>query len=217
MKIWYQRFEFAIVQISPDVPCGVVAHRIVGGSEAERHSIPWQVGLVQQGRSYPFCGGTLIGSSHVISAAHCTEGISDFNVLVGEHNITDENDGTAYSVESIHQHPSYDSSAFEYDFAIIKLREKVPLGNKAIHACLPTEELSDEFFMGSNLTVSGWGRLSDGGDASYVLHKVQVPFVPNDVCNEKYNGIINNVMLCAGNIENGGVDACQGDSGGKYY
>ena len=44
----------------------------------------------------------------------------------------------------------------------------------------------------------------------------KVPFVPNDVCNEKYNGIINNVMLCAGNIENGEVDACQGDSGGKY-
>lgn len=136
-------------------------------------------------------------------------------MLVGEHSITDGNDGIAYSVESFHQHPGYDSSSFENDFVIIKLRGKVPLGNKAVHACLPTEDLSDEFFLGSNFTVSGWGLISDGGDRPYVLHKVQVPFVPNDVCNEKYQGIIKNVMLCAGNIENGGVDACQGDSGGE--
>ena len=172
---------------------------------------------MQKGNKYPFCGGTLIGSRHVISAAHCTEAVSEFDVLVGEHDITDETDETVYSVESFHQHPDYNpSSNFEYDFVIIKLNEKVILGDKAIHACLPSTELDDEYFSGLNLTVSGWGRLSEGGNASYVLNKVDVPFVPNEICDEKYNGIITNAMLCAGNIEDGGVDACQGDSGGAY-
>ena len=192
-----------------------MVHRIVGGSEVDPHSIPWQVGLVRNGGNYPNCGGTLIGSRHVISAAHCTQAMTDFDILIGAHDINWQN-ATRYVVESVHEHPSYNPSSFEFDFAIIKLKEKVPLGDKAVHACLPNNELSDEYFSGSNLTVSGWGRINEGGNPSYVLHKVNVPFVPNDVCNEKYQGVIKNAMMCAGNIEDGGVDACQGDSGGKY-
>ena len=192
-----------------------MAHRIVGGSEVDPHSIPWQVGLVRNGGNYPNCGGTLIGSRHVITAAHCTQAMTDFDLLIGAHDINWQN-ATRYVVESVHEHPSYNPSSFEFDIAIIKLKEKVPLGDKAVHACLPNNELSDEYFSGLNLTVSGWGRISEGGNPSYVLHKVNVPFVPNDVCNEKYQGVIKNVMMCAGNIEDGGVDACQGDSGGDY-
>lgn len=201
-----------------DVPCGIIPHRIVGGSEATPHSIPWQVGLVLLGGSSPFCGGTLIGSRHVLSAAHCSQAVSNFDILVGEHDLTDGSDGTIYPVQSYSEHPNYNSdSEPTYDFVVITLAHKVVLGDVAIHACLPTETLDDNYLSGKTLTVSGWGRLETDGHLPSVLHTVDVPFVPNTECNEAYSGRITEVMLCAGNVVEGGVDSCQGDSGGNVY
>jgi len=55
--------------------CGIPAvepntdMRVVGGTEAEPHSWPWMVSLQYEGNH--FCGGSLINSQWVVSAAHC--------------------------------------------------------------------------------------------------------------------------------------------------
>ncbi len=43
--------------------------RIVGGDAAAQGEFPWQVSLQQFGRH--FCGGSVIGKNHVMTAAHC--------------------------------------------------------------------------------------------------------------------------------------------------
>ena len=74
---------------------------------------------------------------------------------------------------------------------------------------------------GGNYTVAGWGRLVDG--YSYggellpdVLHHAQVPLMSHDECVALLGGGIDAGMLCAGH-EEGGQDACQGDSGGALF
>lgn len=52
----------------PDVPD--IDGRVVGGSEVARNSVPYQVGIFIDGRS--FCGGSLISRTFVLTAAHCT-------------------------------------------------------------------------------------------------------------------------------------------------
>ena len=48
--------------------------RIIGGSKAKKAEIPWQVSLYKfrtEGFCNAGCGGILIGSTKVITAAHC--------------------------------------------------------------------------------------------------------------------------------------------------
>ena len=58
--------------------CGVtaiapsVSVRVVGGVEAVPHSWPWMVSLQADGRHN--CGGSLINSQWVLTAAHCRWG-----------------------------------------------------------------------------------------------------------------------------------------------
>ncbi|MBW3866498.1 trypsin-like serine protease, partial [Neisseria meningitidis] len=54
--------------------------KIVGGYECRKNTVPYQVSL---NVGYHFCGGSLISSTWVVSAAHCYQ--SRIEVRLGEH------------------------------------------------------------------------------------------------------------------------------------
>merc|ERR1712038_1684829 len=188
--------------------------RIVGGSEVEAHSIPWQVGLMNKGADWIFCGGTIISATKILTAAHCQKDASSIEVIVGEHSLVSATDGVRHEATTFVNHPQYNGNTLDNDFAVITLAVPIELGDKAAAASLPTTATILE--VGQPLTVSGWGALSSGGGSPNVLHAVQVPYITNEVCSESYSeyGGVTSNMLCAGNVEEGGVDSCQGDSGG---
>ena len=196
------------------VGCGVKPSAIVGGSEVTPYSLPWQVAFVSRGSNRPFCGGTLISDRHVLTAAHCTSGREKYDVIVGEHRITSTADGTRHGVCRYVDHPKYSRSTLNYDFSILHLETPVAIGARAAPACLPPSNFDGNFLAGKTLTVSGWGRLSSGGGSPTVLHSVGVPGMTNVQCEGNYPGEITNAMVCAGRDE-GGIDSCQGDSGGN--
>ena len=213
--------------------CGIKPEKIVGGSEVTPYSLPWQVAFVRRGSNQPFCGGTLISDRHILTAAHCTWDVGSYDVIVGEHNITSSSDGTRHSVCRSVDHPDNNHPNYlQNDVAILHLLEPVKIGQRAVPACLPSQFLScpslncpsvstfgGDFLAGKNMTVSGWGVLSEGGESPTVLHSVNVLGITNVQCNKEYSNSSYNVtitkdMLCAGKSD-GGVDACQGDSGGE--
>ena len=139
------------------------------------------------------------------------------DVIVGEHSVTSSSDGTRHTTCRYRNHPSWNTNTVNYDFAILHLNQPVALGPRAVPACLPTSSFGGNFLAGKQMTVSGWGALTQGATSSpTVLHKVDVPGMTNAQCSTNYQGQnqVTNAMLCAGQ-PGGGVDSCQGDSGGK--
>ena len=192
--------------------CGISPGAIVGGSEVTPYSLPWQVGLVSPGRDRTWCGGTLVGPRHVLTAAHCMG--NDFEVIVGEHEIRSDEDGTRHEVCGVTSHPRYATHG-DSDYAIVRLKEPVQLGTRAVPACLPdVSTFGGSFLDDKTMTVSGWGTTSSGGSQAEVLMSVDVPGMSNTECKTKYSeSSIHDSMMCAGR-DAGGIDSCQGDSGG---
>ena len=114
-------------------------------------------------------------------------------------------------------HPDYNAGTTNYDFAIVRLSQPVELGLRAMPACLPDSALGGDALGGETVTVSGWGRTSSGGSQATVLQLVNVPAITNAECRQTGYGEsqITDAMLCAGHVDAGGVDSCQGDSGGN--
>merc|ERR1719423_238846 len=126
--------------------CGIPnrSNRIVGGVETETNEYPWQVALVSSGGSRPFCGGTLISCSHVLTAAHGTAGssASSISVLVGEHRI-DDNSFTRVSLSKITDHPDYNDNTLDNDYSILTLAQPVKFSTTVAPACLPADNSKD--------------------------------------------------------------------------
>ena len=220
---------FTYYHLSLPLDCGTNLGRIVGGSEVTPYSVPWQVALHlhENGGGFPTCGGTLIGPRHVLTAAHCVnEGQIDFDVVVGEHTISDSSDGTTHKVCDIKVHPDYQKRQFfDYDFAIVRLTSPVTFGSKTNAACLPLSQFKGDALAGENGTVSGWGNQDEaqnGGVNSDVLKSAEIPLLTEKKCKKDYSKYpiyynafpITKRMICAGQPE-GGIDSCKGDSGGK--
>ena len=100
-----------------------------------------------------------------------------------------------------------------YSSAVIRLSRPVEINKFVFPICLLPRGV--RFTKGKECYVTGWGHLQYAGQKPHTLRQGKVRIVDQDKCNgiKSYNGQVHERALCAG-FEQGGVDACQADSGG---
>lgn len=108
---------------------------IFQGRTLERGQLPWLVGLFERNRDLSlifFCGGTLISSSTVISAAHCFRHpgrdlpASNAVVSLGRNTIDLISDGELRDVSQLLIHEQYKPSEYtQADLVLLRLATQV--------------------------------------------------------------------------------------------
>ncbi|NP_001083161.1 coagulation factor 10 L homeolog precursor [Xenopus laevis] len=188
--------------------------RIVGGRDCDPGECPWQALLVDD-ENEGFCGGTILSRELILTAAHCINQTKSMKVVVGALN-TKKTEGAVHNVEKISIHPRFVKLTYDYDMAVIKLKQAINFTENIIPACIPEPEFAEQVLMNEpDAMVSGFGRLQERGRQASYLQMLQVPYIKRHRCKESSTFAITDNMFCAG-FDTEVKDACQGDSGGPH-
>lgn len=193
-----------------------VTTKIVGGTETSPYSRPYQVAMLYNGRQ--ICGGTLISSQWVLTAAHCLDNASTsaLSIRVGAHRLS-AGDGQTIPVSQKVVHPNwYGANNIRSGNDIALLRLSSAASSQYTPAKLPTADVMSNYAsVGRYVTVSGWGQTSNNSQGgSDVLREVDLPVLSNAQCSQQLNFNMPASTICGGGT--GGVSACRGDSGGPF-
>ncbi|XP_046971427.1 CLIP domain-containing serine protease 14D-like [Vanessa cardui] len=214
--------------------CGRIdGQRIIGGSIANLYEFPWMALISHRTRSrsayndlYFKCGGSIINSRYILTAAHCVFKKMLYKVRVGELDLSSKEDCQGeypnyfceahiqdIEIEESIPHEKYQRMPSKNDIALLRLKQPIEFGHKNVAPiCLPVlNELRNISLVGREGTIAGWGT-TDSGSKSATLRKVDIPILTASDCFEQKTETTPN-QFCAGEL---GKDSCDGDSGGPF-
>uniref|UniRef100_A0A0A1XE27 Serine protease SP24D n=1 Tax=Zeugodacus cucurbitae TaxID=28588 RepID=A0A0A1XE27_ZEUCU len=177
--------------------------RIANGITAAPGQFPSTVS-VRVGGAHS-CGGALISQNFVVTAAHCVYSIPASFLTVQAGTINRTETGVIAGVTKVIPHPDY---YYDNDIALLEL--DTALNYSDIIQPIPLAAL--EVPAGEQVTISGWGRVQDGGPLSEILqYSRSLKTLSYEEC-ARVNGPVNYGIQCLEKSENNGF--CDGDDGG---
>jgi trypsin len=206
------------------------AAAIVGGGPATT-TAPYMVSVIAAGwlGDSHACGGFLVGTRSVVTAAHCVDGKTAADLKVKYGGVDRNQLAVTSAVSSISENSNFNAETMTADVAVLGLASPIVTSSTVGTIELATAAPNT----GDSLTVTGWGKITADDTAPPVdLRTVRVPVTTTSIC-QSANGGLNlslggnegglldgldpvldtGSMFCAGPAE-GGQGFCTGDSGG---
>ncbi len=193
---------------------------VVGGSQIGITHAPWQVEIFAKFKSGKEnrCGGAILDSTHVVTAAHCTFDLergeplapSALIVVGGTARMTAEEiknnlEVQARFVSEVRVHPMFEFSegpGTSDDVAVLKLETPLSLdasvGKIALNSTDPQE--------GIDVTLTGFGEQEPGVEPNFSLYSLSMTTLYPRSCGEEADA----VFICASAPSGSG---CVGDEG----
>lgn len=192
--------------------------KIVGGVPSVSGTWPWMTAIYYRNCTpdqCQFCGGSLIDSNWVLTAAHCAAAVGNTPIDVFLGGIDLAGAGTKISVDQVIVHEDFDPNTLDNDIALLHLSKPASIKPiRLIDAGDPDELTSPD----SLAKIIGWGATSEGGPGSQLLLETEVSIITQAAANQAlspFGSSITDNMIPA-LVAGGGKDTCQGDSGGPF-
>jgi len=221
----------------------------MGGKPVRDTGAPWQAQIFYPG-NHPqwaeklqkgtplwqlqhYCGGTLIASNWVLTAAHCIDqGMVDvgYRVRLGAEDISKDN-GMSFKIDRIVKHSQYAQkphpkapapplpppNMYANDIALVHIVDEVPPRPRDPSQIRPVKLYQGQPpKSGTQVTGSGWGKTQpvENHAPNAILLKVDLQVMDTETCKNKPDfgpARISGMVICAARK---GQSTCRGDSGG---
>ncbi|KJZ74975.1 hypothetical protein HIM_05706 [Hirsutella minnesotensis 3608] len=195
-----------------------IGKRITGGSDALPGDFPFIVSITNTDKGNHDCGGSLLDSSTVLTAAHCVPKKNNPGILIVKAGLDRTKPEVEARVQSYKTHPQYNPQYkpevgyYSDDIAVLKLSTPIEKSETISYAMLPPN--GSDPLGGSSAITAGWGSQFDGGNYAEKLRKASMPVKERKVCVDvdilHYAENMTNVVCAGGN----GQNVCHTDSGG---
>jgi secreted trypsin-like serine protease len=137
-----QRSYQVVYPCDPTVVCGCSSNpasvtRIVGGETASEATWGWAVSISLDASE--LCGGSILSSSWIITAAHCANDYTPSQVIVYAGSTLRWIGTQSRSVSRIIIHPNYNSVSYTNDIALLQLASPLTMSDPNVSPiCVPS-------------------------------------------------------------------------------
>eukprot|EP00095_Tigriopus_kingsejongensis_P006009 maker-scaffold245_size240363-snap-gene-1.27 protein:Tk06009 transcript:maker-scaffold245_size240363-snap-gene-1.27-mRNA-1 annotation:"ankyrin repeat protein" len=211
------------------IPGDQIVVRVVGASEEVAVSpkiFPWlvSVGKVTDNGWVHFCGATIISSTHILTAAHCTVGTGELLLRFGDTDLGDSQDDGGMFTRNIyktHVHPKYKKAKNEayYDVAIWEIKPGIQFNSFVRPICIPQSPSAD---VDQQAGVSQFGAVKC--PKVFYANLCEKLYGKKNINTNTLNAIRNLIpdsfqsnIICAGAAFSGTYGSCEGDSGSPLF
>ncbi|XP_050743516.1 CLIP domain-containing serine protease B4-like [Drosophila biarmipes] len=196
-----------------DDDCGTTRHplrvrRVVGGVPAERFANPWAVMVFcKTGLN---CGGSLITSRFVLTAANCVYKNPAQKVRLGAYDKDISQHAIEVDIDRNISHPKFEMiKGSKYDIALLRMAQEVSYSDFIRPICLLDNQRVQNTY--THFKISGWGR-TESGELSRVLQSATLSKVDTSICSKAFEFDVDQSQICTHSVTSA-REACAGDGG----